>query len=67
MVFSVPALLKQSRLALLAATAYTLSVVDVSLLVGPNIPELFAVSVYRWQTSFAAGDQALAFWANVCC
>lgn len=59
-----PALLKQSRLALLAATAYTLSVVDVSMLVGPNIPELFAVSVYRWQTSFAAGDQALAFWAN---
>jgi putative thiamine transport system permease protein len=60
-----PPLLKQSRLALLAATAYTLSVVDVSLLVGPNIPELFAVSVYRWQTSFAAGDQALAFWSNV--
>jgi len=59
-----PPLLKQSRLALLAATAYTLSVVDVSLLVGPNVPELFAVSVYRWQTSFAAGDQALAFWAN---
>jgi putative thiamine transport system permease protein len=59
-----PALLKQSRLALLAATAYTLSVVDVSLLVGPNIPELFAVTVYRWQTSFAVGDQALAFWAN---
>jgi putative thiamine transport system permease protein len=59
-----PPILKQSRLALLAATAYTLSVVDVSLLVGPNIPELFAVSVYRWQTSFAAGDQALAFWAN---
>jgi putative thiamine transport system permease protein len=59
-----PALLKQSRLALLAATAYTLSVVDVSLLVGPNIPELFAVSVYRWQTSFAVGDQVLAFWAN---
>ena len=60
-----PPLLKQSRLALLAATAYTLSVVDVSMLVGPNIPELFAVSVYRWQTSFAAGDQALAFWSNV--
>jgi putative thiamine transport system permease protein len=60
-----PPLLKQSRLALLAATAYTLSVVDISLLVGPNIPELFAVSVYRWQTSFAIGDQALAFWANV--
>ena len=60
-----PALLKQSRLALLAATAYTLSVVDISLLVGPNIPELFAVSVYRWQTSFATGDQSLAFWANL--
>lgn len=60
-----PPLLKQARLALIAATAYTLSVVDVSMLVGPNIPELFAVSVYRWQTSFAAGDQALAFWANV--
>lgn len=59
-----PPLLKQSRLVLLAATAYTLSVVDVSLLVGPNVPELFAVSVYRWQTSFAEGDQALAFWSN---
>lgn len=59
-----PPILKQARLALLAATAYTLSVVDVSLLVGPNIPELFAVSVYRWQSSFAAGDQGLAFWAN---
>lgn len=60
-----PPLLKQSRLALLAATAYTLSVVDVNLLVGPNIPELFAVSVYRWQTSFADGDQVLGFWSNV--
>jgi putative thiamine transport system permease protein len=60
-----PPLLKQSRLALLAACAYTLSVVDISFLVGPNIPELFAVSMYRWQTSFSAGDQALAFWANV--
>ena len=60
-----PPLLKQSRLALLAATAYTLSVVDISFLVGPNIPELFAVSMYRWQTSFGIGDQALAFWANV--
>lgn len=60
-----PALLKQSRLALIAATAYTLSVVDISLLVGPNIPELLAVAVYRWQSSFAIGDQALAFWANV--
>jgi putative thiamine transport system permease protein len=59
-----PALLKQSRLAMLAATTFTLSVVDVSLIVGPNIPELFAVSVYRWQTSFGVGDQALAFWAN---
>jgi putative thiamine transport system permease protein len=59
-----PSLVKQSRLALIAATAYTLSVVDISLLVGPNIPELLAVSVYRWQSSFASGDQALAFWAN---
>jgi putative thiamine transport system permease protein len=59
-----PAVLKQSRLALLAATAYTLSVVDISLLVGPNIPELFAVSLYRWQSSFSSGNQELAFWAN---
>ena len=60
-----PPLLKQSRLALLAASAYTLSVVDISFLVGPNIPELFAVSMYRWQTSFSAGDQALAFGSNI--
>ncbi|MFT2092207.1 ABC transporter permease subunit [Paraglaciecola sp. 2405UD69-4] len=60
-----PNMLKQVRLALLAASAYTLSVVDMNLLVGPNIPELFAVSVYRWQSSFSPGDQALGFWANV--
>ena len=60
-----PAVLKQSRLALLAASAYTLSVVDVSFLVGPNIPELFAVAMYRWQTSFSPGDQSLAFLGNV--
>lgn len=60
-----PNMLKQVRLALLAASAYTLSVVDMNLLVGPNIPELFAVSVYRWQSSFSEGDQALGFWANV--
>ncbi|WP_133469930.1 ABC transporter permease subunit [Paraglaciecola marina] len=60
-----PNMLKQMRLALLAASAYTLSVVDMNLLVGPNIPELFAVSVYRWQGSFSEGDQALGFWANV--
>ncbi|MGS2721136.1 ABC transporter permease [Paraglaciecola aestuariivivens] len=60
-----PKMLHQGRLALIAATAYTLSVVDLSMLVGPNVPELFAVSVYRWQSSFAAGDQTLAFLANV--
>lgn len=60
-----PVVLKQSRLALLAATAYTLSVVDIAMLVGPNIPELFAVSLYRWQSSFSPGNQSLAFWANI--
>lgn len=60
-----PIMLKQSRLALLAAMAYTLSVLDVSLLVGPNIPELYAVALYNWQTGFSAFDQSHAFIGNV--
>jgi putative thiamine transport system permease protein len=60
-----PVLLKQSRLALLAAMAYTLSVLDISLLVGPNIPELYAVVLYNWQTGFSAIDQSQAFLGNL--
>ena len=60
-----PAMLKQSRLALLAAMAYTLSVLDVSLLIGPNIPQLFAVVLYNWQTGFGAIEQAQAFLGNL--
>jgi putative thiamine transport system permease protein len=60
-----PALLKQSRLALLAAMAYTVSVLDVSLLIGPNIPQLYAVVLYHWQTGFSANDQAQAWLGNV--
>ncbi|MGO4890953.1 ABC transporter permease subunit [Flavobacterium sp. W21_SRS_FM6] len=60
-----PALLKQSRLALLAAMAYCLSVLDISLLVGPNIPQLYAVVLYHWQTGFSAIEQSQAFIANL--
>jgi putative thiamine transport system permease protein len=60
-----PIMLKQSRLALLAAMAYTLSVLDISLLIGPNIPELYAVVLYKWQTGFTAIDQSQAFIGNV--
>jgi len=60
-----PSVLKQSKLALLAAVAYTLSVIDVSLLVGPNVPQLFAVLAYQWQTGFNASDLSFAFWSNL--
>lgn len=60
-----PIMLKQSRLALLAAMAYTLSVLDISLLIGPNIPELYAVALYNWQTGFTSADQANAFLGNL--
>ncbi|QHJ11963.1 Inner membrane ABC transporter permease protein YnjC [Paraglaciecola mesophila] len=60
-----PVVLKQSRLAVLAAMAYTLSVLDISLLVGPNIPELYAVVLYNWQTGFTPDEQAFAFLGNL--
>lgn len=60
-----PIMLKQSRLALLAAMAYTLSVLDISLLLGPNIPQLYAVLLYSWQTGFSALEQAHAFFGNL--
>lgn len=59
-----PVVLKQSKLALMAAVAYTLSVLDISLLVGPNVPQLFAVLAYQWQTGFNALDMSFAFWSN---
>lgn len=60
-----PMVLKQSKLALIAAVAYTLSVIDVSLLVGPNVPQLFAVLAYQWQTGFNTLDLSFAFWSNL--
>ncbi|MFQ3197291.1 MAG: putative thiamine transport system permease protein [Paraglaciecola sp.] len=60
-----PVMLKQSRLALLAAMAYTLSVLDISLLIGPNIPELYAVILYNWQTGFSVIEQSQAFLGNL--
>jgi putative thiamine transport system permease protein len=60
-----PGALQQSRLALLAAMAYTVSVLDVSLLIGPNIPQLYAVLLYEWQTSFNHLAQAQAFMGNI--
>jgi putative thiamine transport system permease protein len=60
-----PEVLKQSRLALLAAMAYTLSVLDVSLLIGPNIPQLYAVLLYDWQTRFTDLAQTQAFLGNI--
>ena len=60
-----PNMLRQSRLALLAAMAYTLSVLDVSLLIGPNIPELYAVVLYNWQTGFGPFEQTQALLGNL--
>lgn len=60
-----PAMLKQSRLALLAAMAYSLSVLDISILIGPNIPSLYSVVLYQWQTGFSTIEQSNAYLGNM--
>ncbi len=44
----IPQLMPKLRLPILAVAAYSLSVVDISLIVGPSAPPTFAVLINRW-------------------
>ncbi|UZJ43307.1 hypothetical protein OOT55_11660 [Marinimicrobium sp. C6131] len=50
----VPELLTRLRLPMAAVVVYTLSVVDVPLLIGPNLPGVWAQQVFQWQQDFAS-------------
>lgn len=60
-----PALLKPLRMPLLAVIVYSLSVVDIAILVGPNTPAPLAVEVVRWQRSFVGLDQQFAVFGSL--
>jgi len=60
-----PALLKPLRMPLLAVIVYSLSVVDIAILVGPNTPSPLAVEVVRWQRSFIGMDQQFAVFGSI--
>ncbi len=49
----VPELLTRLRLPMAAVVIYTLSVVDVPLLIGPNLPGVWAQQVFQWQQDFS--------------
>lgn len=53
-----PALMPSLSVALLATTAWTLSVVDVATLIGPGNPPTLAVLAWQWLNSADADDQA---------
>ncbi len=46
----VPQLLPQLRLPIYALLAYSLSIVDISLLIGPSRPPTFALLIWQWLT-----------------
>lgn len=54
----VPALLPRLKLALAAIVIYTLSVVDIPLLLGPNMPGVLATVVYQQHYQWGADNQA---------
>ncbi|WP_051235507.1 ABC transporter permease [Marinimicrobium agarilyticum] len=56
----VPELLIRLRLPMAAVIVYTLSVVDVPLLIGPNLPGVWAQQVFQWQQDFQPGAQQSA-------
>lgn len=55
-----PLLVRQLKLPLFAVVVYSLAVVDIAALVGPNTPAPLAVEVVNWQRSFVAMDQSFA-------
>ncbi len=56
----VPELLTRLRLPMAAVIVYTLSVVDVPLLIGPHLPGVWAQQVFQWQQDFLPGAQQSA-------
>lgn len=56
----VPELLKRIRLPMAAVIIYSLSVVDIPLLVGSNTQALLAQRVFEWSFQFSHESQALA-------
>ncbi len=53
-----PALMPSLSIALLATTAWTLSVVDVAIIIGPGNPPTLAVLAWQWLNSGDPNDQA---------
>lgn len=53
-----PALMPSLSIALLATTAWTLSVVDVAIIIGPGNPPTLAVLAWQWLNSGDPHDQA---------
>lgn len=53
-----PALAPALKVALLATTAWTLSVVDVAVIIGPGNPPTLAVLAWQWLNSADPGDRA---------
>lgn len=53
-----PALMPSLAIALLATTAWTLSVVDVAMIIGPGNPPTLAVLAWQWLNSGELDDQA---------
>lgn len=60
----VPALLPRLRLPLVAVAVYAVSVVDVTSVVGPNLPAPLALRAFSWQQQFAGQSQAFALLAQ---
>ncbi|VDZ83578.1 ABC transporter permease subunit [Kluyvera intermedia] len=52
-----PALMPSLSIALLATTAWTLSVVDVAIIIGPGNPPTLAVLAWQWLNSGSPDDQ----------
>ena len=61
----VPALLRRIRLPLYIIAIYTVSVVDIPLLVGPNAPALLAQAVFELNWQFNSNTQGLVHWGSL--
>lgn len=55
-----PLLVRRLKLPFFAVVVYSLAVVDIAALVGPNTPAPLAVEVVNWQRSFVPVDQSFA-------
>ncbi|MGX5915602.1 hypothetical protein ACR0ST_12810 [Aliidiomarina sp. Khilg15.8] len=59
-----PEILPRLRLPVFAVAVYAVSVVDVSSVVGPNLPAPLALRAFNWQQQFAEQSQAFALLAQ---